>query len=653
MKLSIVIVNYNVEYFLEHCLYSVQKAIKNIDAEVLIVDNNSVDGSVKMLKQKFPEFYLIENKENVGFAKANNQAMRIAKGEYILLLNPDTVVEEDTFEKCISFMDSHKDCGGLGIKMIDGQGNILKESKRGFPTPWASFCKMSGLTSLFPNSKKYAQYYMGHLSYEETNQVDILAGAYMMMRKECLDKVGLLDEDYFMYGEDIDLSYRITLGGYKNYYFPEATIIHYKGESTKKSSLNYVYTFYNAMAIFAKKHLDAKQNKLYSFIIKLAIWIKAFFGFFSRIFKNFALPFFDFVLIYAGFYFLEKAWAIYYWGWEDYYPPHYMLIAVPSYILILLTSVYVAGGYSKKIRIPKIISGIFSGMLVLLVFYSLLPSELRYSRALVVMGSVMSLGILLLVRLIIRFLRSGKLSFNNEDFLRCAIIADEQEAERIANLIHSTSLKPEFIALVSVGEKPDKESFVGNISQIDDIIRIYSINEVIFSAKSLSQSSINSLMNRLAKTNVKFTIAPPTADFIIGSNTINSPTDLYVVSLNSITNEDNKRKKRLFDFISSLFLLIFSLILMWFTKNPFGYLKNCFMVLFNFRTWIGFGNDKDKNANGLPNLKKSILSPLDIMKKENLNKLDKQKLKLLYARNYSVYNDINILFKCFRNLGQK
>lgn len=407
------------------------------------------------------------------------------------------------------------------------------------------------------------------------------------------------------------------------------------------------------MAIFAKKHLDAKQNKLYSFIIKLAIWIKAFFGFFSRVFKDFALPFFDFVLIYAGFYFLEKAWAIYYWGWEDYYPPHYMLIAVPSYILILLTSVYVAGGYSKKIRIPKIISGIFSGMLVLLVFYSLLPSELRYSRALVVMGSVMSLGVLLFVRFVIKFLRSGKFSFKNDDFLRCAIIADEQEAERVANLIHTTSLKPEFIALVSVGEKPNKESFVGSISQIDDIIRIYSINEVIFCAKSLSQSNINNLMNRLSKTNVKFTIVPPTADFIIGSNTINSPTDLYVVSLNSITNDDNKRKKRLFDFVSSLILFVFSLFLMWFTKNPFCYIRNCLLVLFNFRTWIGFGNDKERVNGGLPNLKKSILSPLDILKDEKLDKLDEQKLKLLYARNYSVYNDINILFKCFRNLGEK
>lgn len=651
MKLSIVIVNYNVEYFLEHCLYSVRNAVKDIDAEVLIVDNNSVDGSVNMLKTKFPEYCLIENKENVGFAKANNQAMRIAKGEYILLLNPDTVVEEDTFVKCIEFMDSHQDCGGLGIKMIDGQGEILKESKRGFPTPWASFCKMSGLTSLFPNSKKYAQYYMGHLSYEETNQVDILAGAYMMMRKECLDKVGLLDEDYFMYGEDIDLSYRITLGGYKNYYYPEAQIIHYKGESTKKSSLNYVYTFYNAMAIFAKKHLDAKQNKLYSFIIKLAIWIKAFFGFFTRIFKSFALPLLDFVLIYIAFYFLETTWAEYYWGRADYYPPHYMLIAVPSYILILLVSVYVSGGYSKKIRIPKIISGIFFGMFVLLVFYSLLPSELRYSRALVVMGSVMSLGVLLFERFLLKFLRKGK-AVKDKDFLRCAIIADEEEAERVANLIHSTSLTPEFIALVGVNEKPNKESFVGTISQIDDIIRIYSINEVIFCAKSLSQSSINNLMNKLAKTNVKFTIVPPTADFIIGSNTINSPTDLYVVSLNSITNEDNKRKKRIFDFLSSLLFLCFAVILMWFAKRPFGFIKNSFLVFFNFRTWIGFGGENDRTK-GLPNLKKSILSPLDILKNENLSDLDKQKLKLLYARNYSVYNDLNILFKCFRDLGQK
>ena len=272
MKLSVIIVNYNVKYFLEHCLYSVRNAIKGIDAEVFIVDNNSVDGSMQMLRSKFSDFILIENKENVGFAKANNQAIRLAKGEYILLLNPDTVVEEDTFLKCIDFMDEHRDCGGLGIKMIDGSGKILKESKRGFPTPWASFCKMSGLTSLFPHSKRYAQYYMGHLSYDETNEVDILAGAYMMMRKECLDKVGLLDEDFFMYGEDMDLSFRMLIDGMSNYYLP-IPIIHYKGECTKTESLNYVKIFYEAMHIFYRKHYP-RSSWLNKIVVTIAIVLR-------------------------------------------------------------------------------------------------------------------------------------------------------------------------------------------------------------------------------------------------------------------------------------------------------------------------------------------------------------------------------------------
>ena len=204
MKLSVVIVNYNVEYFLEQCLYSVRRAMQGIEGEVFVVDNNSVDGSLRMLAQKFPEVKVIANKENVGFSRANNQAIRISTGEYVLLLNPDTVVEDDTFSKCIAFMDSHPDAGGLGVKMVDGKGQFLPESKRGLPTPATAFYKMFGLCKLFPHSKRFAHYYMGHLSNDETNEVEILAGAFMLMRKETLDKVGLLDETFFMYGEDID-----------------------------------------------------------------------------------------------------------------------------------------------------------------------------------------------------------------------------------------------------------------------------------------------------------------------------------------------------------------------------------------------------------------------------------------------------------------
>jgi GT2 family glycosyltransferase len=266
MKLSVVIVNYNVMHFLEQCLNSVRKAVKNIESEVFVVDNNSVDGSVKMVREKFPEVNLIVNPDNRGFSKANNQAIKIAKGEYVLLLNPDTVVEDDTFEKIIKFMDAHEDAGGLGVKMVDGKGKFLPESKRGLPTPAVAFYKIFGLSKLFPKSKIFGQYHLTYLNNDEIHEVDVLSGAFMLIRKPLLDKIGGLDESYFMYGEDIDLSYRITKEGYKNYYFPKTRIIHYKGESTKKSSINYVLVFYQAMIIFAKKTFFTKKcQALFSF----------------------------------------------------------------------------------------------------------------------------------------------------------------------------------------------------------------------------------------------------------------------------------------------------------------------------------------------------------------------------------------------------
>ena len=387
MKLSVVIVNYNVEYFLEQCLHSVRRAMQGIEGEVFVVDNNSVDGSLKMLAQKFPEVKVIANKENVGFAKANNQAIRISTGEYVLLLNPDTVVEDDTFSKCIAFMDSHPDAGGLGVKMVDGKGQFLPESKRGLPTAKTAFYKMFGLAKLFPHSKRFARYYMGHLSDDETNEVEILAGAFMLMRKETLDKVGLLDETFFMYGEDIDLSYRITQGGYKNYYFPETRIIHYKGESTKKTSVNYVFVFYRAMEIFAKKHFGNSWAKSFSLLINMAIYIKAFFALVSQFFHKAAIPFLDAVLGYGGL-----AAISYFWGHSNIYggvgtyPTVLFAVVLPIYILIWLLSTYFTGGYDKPYNIGRAVLGVAFGSAVILVLYALLPESLRFSRALILFG---------------------------------------------------------------------------------------------------------------------------------------------------------------------------------------------------------------------------------------------------------------------------
>ncbi len=341
MKLSIIIVNYNVKYFLEQSLHSVRKAIKGLDVEVFVVDNNSVDGSIEMLLNKFHEVQTIANKNNVGFSKANNQGIKLAKGKYVLLLNPDTIVEEDTFSKIVQFMDEHQDAGGLGVKMVDGKGNFLPESKRGLPTPSVAFYKIFGLSRLFPKSRIFGKYHLGFLNREEIHEVDILSGAFMLLRKSVLDKIGLLDETFFMYGEDIDLSYRIIKAGYKNYYFPKTRIIHYKGESTKKSSVNYVIVFYRAMAIFAKKHFSAKNARLFSLLINLAVYFRAFLAIINRFFNRIALPLTDAILLFGGIISIKNYWehnVIFPYGGE--YPIEIVSVAIPLYIIIWLFSVF-------------------------------------------------------------------------------------------------------------------------------------------------------------------------------------------------------------------------------------------------------------------------------------------------------------------------
>ena len=260
MQLSIIIVNYNVKFFLEHCLLAVIKACKNLTAEIIVVDNNSTDGSKEYLTPKFPSVKFIWNTINVGFGKANNSAVFIAQGEYILFLNPDTILPEDCFDKCISFFKKNKECGALGVRMIDGSGAFLKESKRSLPTASAGLFQMIGLTNVFPNSSLFSKYYAGHLPERENNKVEVLAGAFMMLSKNAVEITGGFDEAFFMYGEDIDLSYRIIEAGLQNYYLGEVTIIHFKGESTQKKDDTYINHFYGAMKLFVDKHY--KINKI-------------------------------------------------------------------------------------------------------------------------------------------------------------------------------------------------------------------------------------------------------------------------------------------------------------------------------------------------------------------------------------------------------
>jgi GT2 family glycosyltransferase len=252
--LSVIIVSYNVKYFLEQCLCSLQAALTDIDAEVLVIDNCSADGSIAYLQPHFPWVSFIQNSANEGFAKANNKALQLARSEYILFLNPDIILAEDTLQQCIDFFSKHTEAGAVGVRMIDGTGTFLPESKRAFPSPMVSFYKLTGLSAIFPTSGVFNKYALGFLSEKEVHEVDVLSGAFMMVRKNILDTIGAFDEQFFMYAEDIDLSYRIQKEGFKNYYLGNLSIIHFKGESTQKGSLNYVRMFYEAMRLFVKKH---------------------------------------------------------------------------------------------------------------------------------------------------------------------------------------------------------------------------------------------------------------------------------------------------------------------------------------------------------------------------------------------------------------
>lgn len=274
MKLSVVIVSYNVKYYLEQCLYSLTRALTDIDAEIFVVDNHSNDGSAVYLKRRFSNVNFIESNHNQGFARANNIAIRQSEGDYVLLLNPDTIVGESVIEKVLQFMDSHSDVGGSGVKMLKTDGSFAMESRRGLPTPLTALYKMTGLCNRFPKSRVFGKYYMSYLDQSVSSEIEVISGAFCMLRSSVLHEIGLLDETFFMYGEDIDLSYRLLQGGYKNWYLP-VPILHYKGESTHKSSFRYVHVFYKAMYIFFRKHY-AHLSFLISIPINTAIYFKAF-----------------------------------------------------------------------------------------------------------------------------------------------------------------------------------------------------------------------------------------------------------------------------------------------------------------------------------------------------------------------------------------
>ena len=637
MDLSVVIVSYNVQRFLQQCLSSVYAAGDGMSLEVWVVDNASVDGSVQMVRQQFPQAHLIANADNRGFAKANNQALRQATGDYLLLLNPDTLVERDTLRLCLEFMRSHKDCGGLTVKMLDGKGRYLRESKRGFPSPATSFYKIIGLSSLFPHSKRLAAYYMGHLDENQTHEVDILPGAFLMVSRAAYQKVGGLDESFFMYGEDIDYSWRIKLAGFANYYLPAARIIHYKGESTKKSSLNYVYTFYNAMAIFSSKYFSGGGAKFYNTLIHLAIWLRASVSFLGNILRRLAVPVADFLLAYGGFLAIKQLWAQSNYT-VTYYPATYTWLVLPLYVLVLMLGGWLAGGYEKPVRMSRMARGMGMGAVALLVFYSLIGEEMRYSRAILLLGAAWSIGIVTLLRLAYSGLRLPGFALRAKQS-KMLVIGSAQEAHRVKRMLTDMGTAANKVETIATDETNGNR--MPSHEYLRDYARYHGINELIFCSKDIPIQHIITTMDTLKSLGIEYKIVPSDSDYVVGGDMVGSES-LLTIDLQTIASPLNQRNKRLFDATAAVMLMVLSPIIFWFQERKHTFFKDIFNVLIGKRSWVGFAC-LGRTSSDLPKVRDGIFSPADLSR--TTRKLNPQRLNLRYAKNYSVRTDLSILLR--------
>lgn len=646
MQLSVIIVNYNVKYFLEQCLHAVIKAAKGLEAEIFVVDNNSTDDSRAYLTPAFPSVHFIWNEHNAGFAKANNQAIALAKGEYILFLNPDTIVPEDAFTNSIAFLRSHRDAGALGIRMIDGTGRFLKESKRAFPSPLTSLYKLIGLAKLFPRSRYFAKYYLGHLSQQENHEVDVLAGAYMMIPAAVLRKTGHFDELFFMYGEDVDLSYRIQKAGYRNYYFSESTIIHFKGESTKKGSLNYVRLFYKAMSLFVKKHYKGSRVGVFNISVQSAIWVKAFLSAIAKFLRLIGLPLLDAGIILMSFWWIKYLWSDYIRK-EVNYSPNMLSIAFPVFAAIFLIASYYSGLYDKGYKQPQLNRSTVIASLILLSGYALLPEELRFSRGILVFGILLAFILMSLLRML--FIRWKLLYTTDEETERrqTIVVANETDYLAVKTLMGKAGMRERVWGRVSMNEISPKNT-LGTIKELPELIRKYPLKEIIFCENGLSFKQIILSIQEMPQS-VRNKFHASGSKSIVGSDSKDMSGD-YVAQQKQyiISRPLNMRNKALIDILISLFFIIGFPVHFIIKKKPLQFYKNVFNVLARRKTWIGYA----VKGSTLPPIRQGVLTTTGLP--AILNTLPIESLQVSdewYASEFSIPGDIRKILKGYKYLS--
>ena len=647
MKLSVIIVNYNVKYFLEVCLHSVWKAARGIDAEVIVIDNNSTDNSCAMVREHFPAVTLIENKDNKGFSKANNQGVAIAKGEYILFLNPDTVMPEDFFSKTIPYMDAHPEAGALGPRLIDGKGQFAPDSKKSFPSLSVAIFKTTGINKLFPRSAYFNKYYAVHVGERQTAPVDVLSGCCMLVRRTAMDKAGgPFDEDYFMYCEDVDLSYRIEKAGYQNIYYPEADLIHYKGESTRKMTLSYVRIFNEALVTFVRKHYSKQQARRFVLFINIGIALRAVLGTLKRALKALHMPLFDALVLLLMLWGIKNFWVQ---EVKNMMPirPAVVYVTFPVYIGLWLLSLYLNGAYDQPYRALKVSRGMLFGTVAILAYYGLLPPEYRYSRAIIIFSGLA--GTVTLLGLHEILYRMGILRFIPYDKLprKAIIVAEEAAYHETAAILRQVHYAPELSGRVSPDESND--TALAALPEMKQLLYTTSVNEVIFCINGLSYRQVFREMQHCGK-DYEYKIHLPGSRSFVGSNSSSTSGDLYTIDRRfNLADFSQVRNKRMIDMSAALLFIALFPISFFLLKKPGVFLGNCFKVLAGSMTWVGYTSAAD--ATGLPHLRTGATYPYNILEGYDPPAAVKKQIDTAYAQRYTPLTDITIILKNFKYLG--
>lgn len=653
---SIIIVNYNVRDFLHQSLLSLQKALKGIRSEIFVVDNASDDGSAEMVRRRFPRIRLIANATNLGFAKANNIALKKAHGKFLLLINPDTIVQEDTIRVMVEFLQSHPEAGLAGCKILNPDGSFQPACRRGFPTPWVAFTRIIGLGKLFPRTKLFGKYNLTYLNTDETYPVDAVSGSFMMVRRETFKQVGGLDESYFMYGEDLDWFYRIRQAGWLIFYVHSTQIIHYKGESTRRSSLDEIRLFYNAMHLFVEKHFQS--SRLFKIVLRLSIGVVSFAAFITSALRPLKIAFIDFVAVTISLLMAEKIWR----GELFRYPPYaYSIVyTVPAFIVI--GCLYAAGVYTqRRMSISRSISAIFLAY----IFISALTAFFKnyaFSRMIVAISGILLMVIIPGWRLVLRLVRKTSAYGRGTLFgKRTLIVGTDTDAVGLQKKLRSRIGEGyEIVGFVGtthqqIGEMLNGVPVIGSIDNVGKIVKEQKISDVIFSPKALSYAQILSVISKSREQIVNFHLVPTTMEVIVGKASVDSLDDLPLVQIAyNIDKTSHLFTKRMFDIVISGLLLItvypiFRLLSTMTKKKRSGFLAGLPSVFNGSLSLVGTPVNESRVPKQIGDIlflgKPGLSGMVQLQHDRALSDEELTQYDLYYARNQSVLLDLEILIK--------